>query len=125
MSPETARRFAKAERFLEQATRLAPQSMPEPTIHAAYYAMLHAAAAVLIDRVGKAPKRHGSVIGQFSQQVSSSDEGRAFGRALNRANSRRFVADYDDETVPSAASAAELRTQAADFVAYCRSLLAP
>ena len=87
--------------------------------------MLHAAAAVLIDRVGKAPKTHGSVIGQFSQQVSSSDEGRAFGRALNRANSRRFVADYDDETVPSAASAAELRTQAADFVAYCRSLLAP
>ena len=125
MSPETARRFAKAERFLEQARKQVPQDMPEATIHTSYYAMLHAAAAVLMDRTGRAPKSHGSVIGQFSQQVSSTDQGRAFGRALNRANSRRFVADYDDETIPTAESATELRAQAADFVAYCRSLLAP
>jgi uncharacterized protein (UPF0332 family) len=99
--------------------------MPEAMISTSYYAMLHAAAAVLVDRTGQAPKTHGSVIGLFSRQVGSTDEGRAFGRALNRANRRRFTADYDDETIPSADSAAESRTVAADFVAYCRSLLAP
>jgi uncharacterized protein (UPF0332 family) len=121
--PEAARRFAKAERFLEQAGKLLPQEVPESTIHTSYYAMLHAAAALVIERTGHAPKSHGAVIGQFSQQVSSTDEGRVFGRALNRANTRRFVADYDDETIPSAASAAELRDLASQFVAYCRSLL--
>lgn len=124
MRPEAARRLAKAERFLEQAIKQVPQDMPEATIHASYYAMLHAAAAVLIESMGKAPKSHGSVIGQFSRQVSSTDQGRAFGRALNRANSRRFVSDYDDETIPSADAAAQLCSQSADFVAYCRSLLA-
>ena len=64
------------------------------------------------------------MIGQFSQQVSSTDQGRVFGRALNRANRRRFAADYDDEAIPSADSAAELRALAGDFVAYCRALLA-
>jgi hypothetical protein len=51
------------------------------------------------------------------------EQGRLFGRALNRAGSRRLVSDYDDETVPSVASAAALRAITIDFVAYCRSLL--
>jgi uncharacterized protein (UPF0332 family) len=60
VKPETARRLAKAERFLEQAMKQSPDNAPEATIHLAYYAMLHAAAAVLIERAGEAPKSHGS-----------------------------------------------------------------
>ena len=85
--------------------------------------MLHAAAAVLIEQTGAAPKSHGSVVGQFSRLVNGTEQGRLLGRALNRAGSRRFVSDYDDETIPSVASAAHLRTAAIDFLAYCRSLL--
>ena len=122
MKPETARRLAKADRFLKQAQKQSAEDS-EATIHLAYYAMLHAAAAVLTERTGQAPKSHGSIVGQFSQQVSSTEQGRVFGRALNRASSRRFVSDYDDGTVPSAAAADRLRNNAQEFVAYCRSLL--
>jgi uncharacterized protein (UPF0332 family) len=100
-----------------------PDDAPEATTHLSYYAMLHAAAAVLIERVGEAPKSHGSVVGHFSRLVNGTEQGRSFGRALNRAGSRRFVSDYDDGTIPSVASAVQLRANAIDFLAYCRSLL--
>lgn len=122
MRPETARRLVKADRFLTQAAKQSAEDS-EATIHLAYYAMLHAAAAVLIERIGQAPESHGSIVGQFSQQVSADEQGRMFGRALNRASSRRFVSDYDDGTAPSAAAADRLRSIAHEFVAYCRSLL--
>jgi len=41
-------RLAKADRFLKQMALQSPQTSPEATIHLAYYAMLHAAAAVLL-----------------------------------------------------------------------------
>jgi hypothetical protein len=39
VSPEAARRLAKAERFLAQATQLVPVDAPEATVHLTYYAM--------------------------------------------------------------------------------------
>lgn len=66
------------------------------------------------------------MIGQFSRLIPNDDErGRLFGRAFNNAEQLRLFSDYDDSAVPTAEEAAELRAQAADFVAYCRSLLAP
>jgi len=126
MTPEAAKRYAKALRFLDQAERHSPEEAPESTIHVSYYAMMHAAAAVLLDRTGEVPKSHSGVIGQFSRLIPNGDErGRLFGRAFNNAEQLRLFSDYDDSAVPTAEEAAELRTQAADFVAYCRSLLAP
>lgn len=125
MTPEAARRYAKALRFLDQAERLSPEAAPESTIHVSYYAMI-AAAAVLLDRTGEVPKSHSGVIGQFSRLIPNDDErGRLFGRAFNNAEQLRLFSDYEDSAVPMAEEAAELRTQAAEFVAYCRSLLAP
>jgi len=126
MTPEAAKRYAEAMRFLEQASRHSPGEAPESTIHVSYYAMLHAAAAVLLDRTGEAPKSHSGVIGQFSRLMPSDDErGRSFGRAFNNAEQLRLLSDYDDTALPTAEEASELRTLAADFVAYYRSLLAP
>lgn len=86
--------------------------------------MLHAAASLLLERTSEVPKTHGAIIGQFSQQVSGDGErGRAFGRAFNRAEELRLVADYEDRVVPTAADAARLQATAVEFVAYCRSLL--
>jgi uncharacterized protein (UPF0332 family) len=64
---EAARRLAKAERFLAQAMQLVAGESPEATIHLSYYAMLHAAAAVLIERESRAPKTHGAIIGKFAE----------------------------------------------------------
>jgi len=50
VTPETARRLARAERFLAQAEEFPADKAPEAIIHLSYYAMLHAAAAVLIER---------------------------------------------------------------------------
>lgn len=86
--------------------------------------MLHAAASVLLERTSEVPKTHSAIIGQFSQSVSSDGErGRTFGRAFNRAEELRVLADYEDRIVPTATDAAQLQATAIEFVAYCRSLL--
>jgi uncharacterized protein (UPF0332 family) len=78
---------------------------PAASIHLAYYAMLHAATAVLLAQSGDAPKTH------------------AFGRALNKAEKLRLISDYDDQATPKLVDTANLRENAVDFVAYCRALL--
>lgn len=94
MTPEAAKRYAKALRFLEQAGRQSPDEAPEATIHVSYYAMMHAAAALLLDRTGEVPKSHAGVIGQFSRLIPQADErGRSFGRAFNRAEQLRLFSD--------------------------------
>ena len=123
MTPEAATRLAKAVRFMEQAQRQSPEAAPEATIHLAYYAMLHAAAALLLDRTGDVPKTHSAVIGQFSRLIAHDERGRSFGRVFNSAEQLRLFSDYEDSAVPTATEAAELRALAVDLLAYCRSLL--
>ncbi len=123
MKPESARRLAKAERFLRQATLLDEKVMAEATIHCSYYAMFHAAAAVLLERTGKAPKTHGAMVGQFSGIArTAGKDAELLARRFNRAGSRRLASDYDD--VPAEEDdAASLRNSAVDFLALCRRLL--
>lgn len=125
MTPESERRLAKAGRFLGQAERLSVNEAPEAVIHLSYYAMLHAAASVLVERQGRAPKTHGTIIGQFSQLIrNDGEEARSLGRAFNRAEDARLAADYWDDIIPTAEEASEAREIAVTFVAYCRSMLA-
>jgi uncharacterized protein (UPF0332 family) len=124
VTSEAASRPAKADRFLAQAVQLSPDITPEATIHLAYYAMLHAAGALLLDRTGDVPKTHSAIIGQFSLLVSNDlERGRLFGRAFNRAEQLRLLSDYEDRVAPTAAEATQVRSTAIEFVAYCRSLL--
>jgi uncharacterized protein (UPF0332 family) len=123
VTPRAASRLAKAEGFLAQLISVSSTDAPAGAIHLAYYAMLHAASAVLLDRFGEAPKTHAGTIGRFSQAVMANDEGKRFGRALSKAEQLRVVSDYDDGAVPIAADAESTRKTAIEFVAYCRSLL--
>lgn len=123
MNPHAATRLAKAERFLAQLKLQSPVTAPDACIHLAYYAMLHAACAVLLERTGDAPKTHSGTIGQFSRLVlADAERGRKYGRAFNEAEKLRLVSDYQD-TPPTATEAADLQSTAHDFVAYCRSVL--
>ena len=123
MKPETALRIGRAERFLVQAEEYQAERAPEAIIHLAYYAMLHAAAAVLIERLGRAPKTHGAIIGQFSNlTVTDGDRGQSLSRRFNKAQNIRLASDYGDENA-TASEAAEMREAARAFLAYCRSLV--
>lgn len=83
----------------------------------------NAATAVLLDRMGTAPKTHSSTIGQFSQLVRDDDVGKRLAREFNLAERLRLTADYDDRIRPTLEEAVNLRRSAIEFVAYCRSLL--
>ena len=56
-------------------------------IHSSYYAMFHAARAVLFQAAGRAPKRHDSVIQQFGRLVSGRND--TLRSARNAFNERR------------------------------------
>jgi uncharacterized protein (UPF0332 family) len=120
---EAARRLARAERFLAQAEEFPADKAPEAIIHLSYYAMLHAAAAVLVERSGRAPKTHGAIIGQFANVTKADErEGRALSRSFNHAQNIRLASDYGDEN-STTSEAAETREAARAFVAFCRTLL--
>jgi uncharacterized protein (UPF0332 family) len=123
VKPEAARRLGRAERFLAQAEEVAADKAPEAIIHLSYYAMLHAAAAVLVERIGRAPKTHGTIIGQFSN-LTRTDEGlgRSSSRTFNHAQNIRLASDYGDENA-TASEAVETRDAARAFITYCRTLL--
>jgi len=121
---EAEERLTKAERFLSQAMGPSPEAAPEAVIHLTYYAMLHAAAAVVVERQGRTPKTHGGIIGNFAQLTKNKDDNaRSFSRAFNRAEDIRLMSDYAYDTAPDATDASEARDTAIAFVAYCRSLL--
>ena len=123
MTPEAARRLAKAERLLRQATSLDEAVVTEAVIHGSYYAMFHAAAAVLLERTGKAPKTHAAMVGQFSSIArTAGQDAELLARRFNRAGSRRLISDYDD--VPAEKDdATTVRSSAVEFLALCRRLL--
>jgi uncharacterized protein (UPF0332 family) len=54
--------------FLQEAESGSPNATPRMVTHAAYYAMYHAARAILIQAQGLgAPVKHSAVVGRFGQ----------------------------------------------------------
>ena len=93
---------------------------PMAVIHSSYYAMFHAARAVLFTATGSAPKRHDGVIQQFGLLVRDFDDAlRMAGKAFNGVKDERTAADYDETIVPSPEEAREARQAALDFLAVC------
>ena len=81
-------------------------------IHSSYYAMFHAARAVLFQAVGDAPKRHDRTIQQFGLLVRNLDDAlRSAGKAFNEVKDEPTDADYDETLMPTRA--------AIDFLAVC------
>ena len=75
-------------------------------IHSAYYAMFHAARAVLFRMTGTAPRKHGGVITAFGRLVRDDDEARRrCGRWLNAMKDGRTAADYGEDFDPPAEEA--------------------
>jgi uncharacterized protein (UPF0332 family) len=112
--------WEKAEAHLREATAQDEDASPMAVIHSSYYAMFHAARAVLFTATGSAPKRHDGAIQQFGLLVWDRDDAvRATGKAFNQVKDQRAAADYDETVVPSPEEAREAVEAAVHFLAVC------
>ena len=96
--------MAKAIRAGESAQLLLDTGDLDGACNRAYYAMFDAARAALlaagVQRGAEVPRTHGGVIAAFSLHlVKPGRVSLELGRALNRAEEIRLVADYKGETV--------------------------
>lgn len=123
MNDERQLHMQKAGRFLRSVNRRAPSDEPEAVASTAYYAMHHAACAVLLSHGKTLPKTHSSLIGLFGLVVRDlGPEGREAGAALHNAFETRSTGDYSAAIRLTRADAIAAREAAQSFVAYCRTL---
>jgi len=118
----------KAERALDEARLLLRDKKTEGACSRAYYAMHDAAHAALLASGVESPeaiiKTHHSLIAEFGKKlVLGGLIDAAHGRAFNKVQDMRLLADYSAEPPPlDATHAAVEQTEA--FVAAIRSLIA-
>jgi uncharacterized protein (UPF0332 family) len=124
MMDERQRHMRKASRLLRSVENRATSDEPDAVGSTAYYAMHHAACAVLLSHGEPLPKTHSSLIGRFGLAVRDlGPEARQAGKALHDAFDRRATGDYGVAVQLTRADAMAARDQARAFVGYCRSLL--
>lgn len=112
--------WRKAEAHLREAMAQETDASPMAMVRSSYYAMFHAARAVLFRATGDAPHRHDRVIQQFGLLVRDRDGGlRAAGKAFNEIKDERTAADYDATMSPSADEARDAVAAADLFLAVC------
>jgi len=118
----------KAERALGEARLLLSQQATEGACSRAYYAMHDAAHAALLATGHETPdaiiKTHHSLIAEFGKRlVRGGQIDAAHGRAFNKVQDMRLLADYSAEPPPLAATQGAVE-QAEAFVAAIRSMIA-
>jgi uncharacterized protein (UPF0332 family) len=117
----------KAERALDEARLLLRDKKTEGACSRAYYAMHDAAHAALLATGFEKPdaiiKTHHTLIAEFGKRlVLGGQIDAAHGRAFNKAQEMRLLADYSAEP-PSSDEAQGAVEQAEAFVAAIRSLI--
>jgi uncharacterized protein (UPF0332 family) len=120
--------IGKAERALDEARLLLRGGKTEGACSRAYYAMHDAAHAALIATGHETPnaiiKSHSALIAEFGKKlVLGGQIAAAHGRAFNKVQDMRLVADYSAEP-PSLENAQGAVKQAEAFVAAIRTMLA-
>lgn len=109
--------WSKAEAHLAEAATLSPELTPGATVHLAYYAMFHAVRAIFLQTTGSSPKKHASVVSQFS--LLSRDRRVEFRRAaenLRDIQDRRIRADYNDTARISPEAAEDALRKSTEFL---------
>ena len=123
MNPDHGRAtdsWQKAEAHLREALAQDADASPMAIIHSSYYAMFHAARAVLFQVTGQAPKTHDQTIQQFGLLVRDLDDAlRAAGKAFNEVKDERNEADYNETVMPSPDEARDALQAAVDFLDVC------
>ena len=124
MSGSAQKHLDKAVRLLSQADGIDAANAPESLVHLSYYAMFHAATAVLIQNRDETTKTHVGLIGSFGRLVKDrGDSARRHGRALNRAEDLRLQADYGVSHADLIDAARDVSKDARAFVGFCSKWL--
>jgi uncharacterized protein (UPF0332 family) len=126
LTAEVRQRFAKARRLVRVARTYDPIKDAEGVAHHAYYAMYHAATAVLLSREGEGqyPKTHGALVSRFGLVVKDlPGTTRGQGRALREAYELRLLADYDAGASGLADRAMASLAAAISFIKFAQSLV--
>lgn len=121
---EAADSLAKARRLAEQAARIGAADY-EMVIEASYYAMFHAARAVILATEGDASTNHGRVLKAFARVVQrlGLDRQRPTVETLQTAYDMRIEAIYRDGTRSLREDAQRLRHEMQRFVALCEEIV--
>ncbi len=117
-----AQAWSIALEFLNEAERISASATPRMAIHAAYYAMFHAARAVLLKVEGlNAPTKHNAVVSRFGYHAKSAHDSGLMdaGRALNIAQQERLRSDYSAQSRPQPAQATAAVAAARNFLEAC------
>lgn len=125
MKDEVAQLLAKADRLFDQAGKLNPDEFAEEVLHAAYYAMRHAALAALLQVHGTTPTKHGRVIDAFRQllRTHAGDEGEAVADLFALAYTNRCAADYEAVPGDLAPAAHRVVGEAERVIAQARAII--
>lgn len=126
MNEDSLKHLTKAKGFLSQIEKLDPGVFAEQIIHSAYYAMRHAAMAVLVHAHGSVSTKHDRVIrefGQFARQMLG-ESGDAAGKAFFSAYNTRCTGDYDIDTGDLSTDARAIRVDAMAVVEICEKMIA-
>jgi uncharacterized protein (UPF0332 family) len=124
---KAAGEYAKAERLLREAEVMVKMgTVPNASVHAAYYAMHHCANAVLlreggVDKYGDVPKSHQHVIEHFIKLVGGSPELKILGISISEAFRGRLVADYELNNDPTEQQAKAALESSRAFLGACRT----
>jgi uncharacterized protein (UPF0332 family) len=105
--------------FLSEMRSLDPERAPAASIHAAYYAMFHAArAAIILEDGVDAARTHRGVIARYGVLAGEEAGAREQARALNRAADARMAGDYALDPRPTPAQARLAMARAEAFLAF-------
>lgn len=122
--PEAEQAWTKACFHLAEAQAMDLARTPGAAVHSAYYAMHHAARAVLLQNDGeRAATKHGAVISRFGQiakdHPTESGTLMVLGRNINRVYEERIDADYDVEEITTEDEADKCLERAKNFLKVC------
>ena len=120
---DAAESLAVARRFAGLAGKNPPEDY-EVVIHAAYYAMHHAARAALLRAHGSASTNHGQVITAFAALAQQHHRagGAEHSRALSAAYDLRILSDYGRAGRDLAGDALVLQQRLTAFLDFCGGL---
>jgi uncharacterized protein (UPF0332 family) len=116
--------LALADEMLAEATAAASRGASRTAVDRAYYAMVHAASALLAAD-GERAASHGRLIARLGEQFAKPGRiDRAHHRAMLVAYELRRAADYDPRAEFGSADVQDLVTAAREFVAAAAHLVA-
>jgi uncharacterized protein (UPF0332 family) len=123
MIDERQQHMRKASRLLRSVENRAESDEPDAVASTAYYAMYHAACAILLWYGEPVPKTHSSLIGRFGLAIRDlGPDARQSGASLHEAFGRRSTGDYAVRIQLGRTDALAARDSARAFVSYCRKL---